>query len=154
MTLSPRKMKWMMNLWPPLFFSGVRITQVSEDLRHVYVTLKLRFFNRNYVGTQFGGAIFSMTDPFFMVMLINNLGKDYLVWDKSASIKFLKPGRTDLTAEFHLTEEDLTLIRSTTDQKGKMDWIQTVQIFDTTGLLVATAERIIYIKKKNFAVQS
>lgn len=147
MALSPFKMKFM-SYWPPFFFSGIRITHISENLRDVYVTLKLRFYNRNYVGTQFGGAMFSMTDAFFMVMLINNLGPDYVVWDKAASIKFLKPGRTDLKAEFHLTDADLESIKQKTDELGKIDWIQTIQIKDLQGTVVAEAERILYIKKK------
>jgi acyl-coenzyme A thioesterase PaaI-like protein len=148
MALSPTKMKWMMNYWPPLLFNGIRVTHVSADLRHVHVILKLRFYNRNYVGTQYGGAIFSMTDAFLMVMLMNNLGHEYIVWDKAATIQFLKPGRTDLTVEFHLTEDELQKIRALVADKGKIDWIQTVEVKDRDGIVVARVERVIYIKKK------
>ena len=110
--------------------------------------LKLRFWNANYVGTQYGGSIFSMTDPFYMVMLMKNLGQHYTVWDKSATIHYLKPGRSDLRASFTLTEEDLNSIRSTVEREHKMEWTSTIEVKDKGGLTVARVEKVIYIRKK------
>jgi acyl-coenzyme A thioesterase PaaI-like protein len=137
------------NFWPPFFFTGIRIKEVSEDNRHLIVKLKLRFWNKNYFGTQFGGAMFTLTDPFYMVMLIKNLGSKYVVWDKSATIHYLKPGRTDLTAEFNLTEEDLASIRSTLEAQNKMEWSRTIEIKDANGIVVAQVDKILSIKKKS-----
>jgi hypothetical protein len=92
-------LKWM-SYWPPFFGAGIRIREISDDFTYVRVEMKLRFWNRNYVGTHFGGSLYSMVDPFYMLMLIENLGRDYIVWDKSASIRFLKPGRGRVSAEF------------------------------------------------------
>ena len=80
-----------MNLWPPLLFAGVRILHIAPDFKRVTVQMKLRWFNRNYVGTHFGGSLYAMTDPFYMLMLMKNLGRRYYVWDYSADIRFLKP---------------------------------------------------------------
>jgi acyl-coenzyme A thioesterase PaaI-like protein len=136
------------NLWPPFLFSGIRIQEVASDYRRVVVRLKLRFWNANYVGTQYGGLLFSMADPFYMVMLILNLGPDYVVWDKSSHIEYLKPGRTDVTAEFSITEDDLSAIRSALETAGSFDWRRQVDIKDIHGTLIARVDKVIHIKKK------
>lgn len=144
--------KWKLrlwNFWPPLLFSGIRIESLSKDFRHATTKLKLRWWNANFVGTQFGGAIFSMSDAVYMVMLINILGPDYIVWDKGATIRFLKPGRTDLTAEFHITEEDLDFIYTAVAQQGKVDIVKKVNIIDTNGVIVADVNRVLYVKKRS-----
>lgn len=136
------------NLWPPFFGAGIRIKKVSADYRLVIIQLKLRFWNRNYVGTQYGGSMFSMTDPFFMVMLLQNLGREYIVWDKAASIRYLKPGKTNVTAEFILNDEILNHIRDSLKNQEKMDWQTTIQIKDEAGVVVAEVDKILYIRKK------
>ena len=136
------------NFWPPFLGAGIRIAEVQPNFRYLRVELKRRFWTGNYVGTQFGGSMFSMTDPFFMVMLIVNLGPSYIVWDKSASIRYLKPGRTKLTAEFKLTEEQITEIKSLVDREGKIDHQLTVNIYDTEGIHVAAVDKVLYIRKK------
>lgn len=136
------------NLWPPFFFSGIKITKRSKDFRHFTVKLKLRFWNANYVGTQYGGSIFSMTDPFYMIMLMHNLGKDFVVWDKSATIRYKKPGKSDLWAEFNLSEQDLDEIRHTIENQGYMHWIRLIEIKDNNQEIVAEVEKVISIKPK------
>lgn len=137
------------NFWPPFLFSGIKVEQTSHDFRHIVVRLKLRFWNANFVGTQYGGLIFSMTDPFYMIMLIKNLGESYVVWDKSAHIKYLRPGKTDLIAEFLITEEDLTHIREAVQEHGKFDWTCTVEVKDLNGEIVAEVHKAISIKRKD-----
>lgn len=136
------------NLWPPFLFSGIKVVELSKDFRHAKVQLKLRFWNANYVRTQYGGALFSMTDPFYMLMLIENLGSDYAVWDKSATICYLRPGRTDVFAEFHLSEEELSKIYEQLAIKSSLEWTRTVQIKDKQGELIAEVYKVISIKKK------
>ena len=91
--------RWM-NIWPPLLFSGIRIKHIAPDFREAVIELRDRKLNMNYVGVHFGGAIFAMSDPFHMLMAMNILGRDYVVWDKSASIDYIKPGKGTLTARF------------------------------------------------------
>lgn len=140
------------NLWPPFLFSGIKIIKRSPDFRYFAVKLKLRFWNSNYLGTQYGGSIFSMTDAFYMIMLINNLGKEYTVWDKAASIRFLKQGRTNLYAEFKLSEEDLTEIRQEIEKNNRMNWVRKVVIKDEKDEIIAEVERVISIKKSKNCV--
>lgn len=136
------------NFWFPFLGAGISLDEVSKDFRYVRMKLKLRFWNRNYVGTQYGGSMFSMTDPIYMVMLLNNLGKEFIVWDKAASIRYLKPGRTHVTADFHLTDEILNDIRKTLETEEKMDWSTKVQIKDANGEVVAEVDKVLYIRKK------
>lgn len=136
------------NFWFPFLGAGIKLNKVSDDLRFVQTKLKLRFWNQNYVGTQYGGSMFSMTDPIYMVMLIQNLGKEYIVWDKAASIRYLKPGKTDVTADFLLTDEILNNIRTTLQAQEKMDWNATVLIKDINGEIIAEVQKVLFIKKK------
>ncbi len=134
------------NFWPPFLFAGIKVYIKSKDFRHLVVKLKLRFWNANYVGTQYGGSIYSMTDPFYMLMLIKNLGPKYIVWDKTATIQYLKPGKTDLSAEFILTAEELENIREVVKEKGHMLWSKQIDIKDINHQLVAKVEKVISIK--------
>ncbi len=136
------------NLWPPLLFSGIKIQHISPDFRHIKVKLKLRFWNANYVGTAYGGSIFSMTDAFFMVMLLKNLGNEYIVWDKAASIKYLKPGKTDLHVEYKVSQEDIDAIKAYLEAEEKMDWLRQVIVHDANGEHIADVTRILYIRKR------
>ena len=110
--------------------------------------MPLNIFTRNYVGTIFGGSIYGSIDPVYMLMLMKVLGKDYIVWDKSAHIKFLKPGRSRLYTRFLLTDELLTEITTAADNARSIDRTFTVQLHDKTGLLCAEIEKVIYIRKK------
>jgi len=136
-------------LWPPFLGAGISLSYFSDDLKTVQTRLKLRFWNRNYVGTQYGGSMFSMTDPIYMVMLLHNLGSQYIVWDKAASIRYVKPGKTDLTADFQLTDEILNFIRDQVEKNEKLDWLTTVVIKDKENQVIAEVEKVIYIRKKN-----
>src|SRR5690242_6864509 len=107
-----RKLRRFIRLYPPYLGAGVRVTDIAADFRRIEVEMPLRFYNRNYVGTHFGGSLYSMVDPFYMLMLINILGPDYIVWDKSAAIRFKRPGKGVMKATFELTEEKIAEIRT------------------------------------------
>src|SRR5690606_3003950 len=128
--LNPRTFRRLVNLWPPLLFAGIQVTHISEDFRRVDVALKLRWYNRNNVGTQFGGSLFSMTDPWYMLMLMHNLGSDYYVWDKQADIEFIAPGRGKVSAHFHLDDEALARIRANTANGEKYLPCFTIDVVD------------------------
>lgn len=136
------------NLWPPFLFSGIQITHIADDHRLVKVKLKLRFWNTNYIGTQFGGSIYSMTDPFYMIMLIKNLGDNYRVIDKAATIRYLKLGKGDLFADFYITEEDISEIKSRLSQEDKIEWSKQVDVKNKEGDLIAEVVKTLSIKKK------
>src|SRR5437868_1144327 len=120
----PAAVKWWLRhigWWPPLLGTGVKVTRLDKDLREIDVEMGLTRWNRNYVGVHFGGSLFSMTDPFYMLMLAANLGDEFVVWDKAASIRYRKPGKGRVRAEFRLTEEKLAEIRAALDIEGRYD---------------------------------
>ncbi|WP_329494843.1 DUF4442 domain-containing protein [Kitasatospora herbaricolor] len=136
------------NLWPPFLFAGIRVLSVAEDFRFAKVRLRLGRLNRNYVGTHFGGSIFAMTDPFWMLLVMQNLGRDYLVWDAAAEISFVSPGRGDIFAEFTLTDDRLAEIRELT-QNGKkaLVWFDT-EVVAADGSVVARVRKQVYVRQK------
>lgn len=143
--------KWvrrLVNFWPPLFFTGIKATHISPDFRRIEVSLKLRFYNKNFVGTQFGGSLFAMTDPWYMLMLVHNLGRDYFVWDKSAHIDFIAPGRGAVKAVFELDDATLERIRAHTADGKKYLPNFPIDVVDEHGLLVARVHRTLYVRAK------
>ncbi len=135
--------------WPPLFGTGIKVTRLDKDLRAVDVEMRLMRWNRNYMGVHFGGSLFSMTDPFYMIMLARNLGRDYVVWDKAASIRYKKPGKGRVRAEFRLSEERLAEIRAALQVNGRHDVRFAVEVKDEEGGIVAEVERLIYCATKD-----
>ena len=137
-----------MNLWPPFLFSGIRVTAIDPDFRYVRVELRQHWYNRNYVGTHFGGSLFAMADPFRMIPLLQVLGRDYLVWDQASQIEFLKPGRGTISAEFRLDDAILAEIRSATaDGEKYLRWFET-ELRNAEGEVVAKVRKQVYIRRK------
>ncbi len=137
-----------MSFWPPFWGAGIRVRHLSQDFRSITVEMGLSFWNRNYVGTHFGGSLYSMCDPFYMLMLIENLGKGYIVWDKAAAIRYKKPGTGKVRAEFQLSEEEITSIRAEVDSLGKIEKTFTVQVRSIDGETIAEVDKLISIRKK------
>src|SRR5271155_2557612 len=144
-----RHMRTRLNLYPPFLGAGIRVKRLATDWKEIDVEMKLRWWNRNYVGTHYGGSLYSMTDPFFMVMLIENLGKDYIVWDKAASIRFRKPGRGTVFAEFRLTDQQIHEIKQALTTEKKIERIFTVEVKDESGAVIAEVEKLLHIRKKD-----
>ncbi len=143
-----KKLQRWVNLYAPYLGAAVRVTHVSDDFHNVEVEMPLRFYNRNYVGTHFGGSLYSMCDPFYMLMLINILGPDYIVWDKAAAIRFKKPGKGLVRASFHLSEETIAGIRAAAEVQPKVEPEFHVLIKDTEGNTIAEVDKLLYVKKK------
>jgi acyl-coenzyme A thioesterase PaaI-like protein len=141
----------LMNLWPPFFFAGIRVVRIAEDWREVEVELRLGRLNRNYVGVHFGGSLFAMTDPFYMLMLVHVLGRDYTVWDKAATIDYVKPGRGTVTARFRLEDERIDEIRAAAADGSKVLPVFRCDVHDTAGDLVARIDRTLYVRRKRDA---
>ncbi|UTV28494.1 DUF4442 domain-containing protein [Photobacterium atrarenae] len=144
----PKLVKFALNLWPPFWGAGIKIVQISDDYRRVTVRLKLRWWNKNANRTQYGGSIFSLTDPIYALMLMGILGREYYVWDKQAEINFIKPGNTDLTAEFVISDERVQEIRQATQYGEKYFPEFVVNVNDARGEMVSQIRRVLYIRKK------
>ena len=145
---SPTLFRHVMNLWPPFLGAGIRVRFISRDWRKIVTQLRLYGLNRNYMGTHFGGSLFSMTDPFYMLMLIRTLGKDYNVWDKTGSIEFIKPVKGTVTATFILNEDRLRHIRQKAANGDKHFEIFSIDIVDKSKEVIAKVTKTIYIRKK------
>jgi acyl-coenzyme A thioesterase PaaI-like protein len=144
--------KLLLNVYPPYWGTGIVIKKVAADFREIIVQMKLRFYNRNYVATHFGGSLYAMTDPFYMLMLIQILGRDYIVWDKAARIEFLKPGKGTVTARFHIDDILVAQIIEQTARGEKYTPDLTVEVKDAQDETVCRIVKTLYIRKKPRAV--
>jgi acyl-coenzyme A thioesterase PaaI-like protein len=142
-----RRMRWKFNLFPAYRGTGGRVVYVASDFREVRVTVPLSLRTRNAVGTIFGGSMYGALDPIYMIMLMRILGRDYVVWDKAATIRFRKPGRTRLQATFRIEESELDAIRSATAGGEPVDRTYTVDLVDADGIVHASVEKIIYVRR-------
>ena len=137
-----------MNLWPPFLGAGITVESIAKDFRQARVRLKLSLFNRNIVGVHFGGSLFAMTDPFFMMMVSQNLGKGYIIWDQAAKIEFLKPGKGKVHADFAIAQDQLDEIVQAAEPGNKVLRDFVVDIKDHEGDVVARVTKTLYIRKK------
>jgi hypothetical protein len=149
--LFKNNLRVMFNFWPPLLGAGIRIARIQADWREVDVEMKLRRWNANYVGTHYGGSLYSMTDPFYMVMFIEILGRDYIVWDKSASIRFRRPGRGTVFAKFRITDGQIAEIREALNTEEKIDREFSVDVKSADGEIIAEVKKLLQFRNKKGA---
>jgi acyl-coenzyme A thioesterase PaaI-like protein len=140
--------RWKFNLFPAYRGSGGRIIYIGDDYRTIRVKLPLNWRTRNYVGTIYGGSIYAAIDPIYMLMLIKILGGGYVVWDKAAMIRFKRPGKETLFAEFALTQEEIDEIKAKLVTEKSIDRIYNVELADKNGKVHALIEKTLYIAKK------
>ncbi|MGP9833187.1 DUF4442 domain-containing protein [Marinobacter sp. NSM] len=142
-------MRRLMSTFAPYLGAGVKVTKIADDFSSATVEMRQHWYNTNYVGTHFGGSLYSMVDPMYMLLLMRRLGNDYLVWDKAASIDFIRPGKGRVQARFELTDDRLEEIRNATASGDKYlpEW--TVDIVDDSGEIVARVHKILYVRKKH-----
>ncbi len=148
-SLNTRLWRFAFNHWPCYRRSGGRVTHISADWLKLRVRLPLNLRTRNYVGTIYGGSMFSAVDPFFMMMLIKTLGPDYIVWDKSGAIRFKRPGRTTLYAEFGMSLKDAEEIKAALRDRKSVDRTFTVELRDKDGLVHAVVDKTMFITMKD-----
>ena len=149
MRFSARQLRKGMKWWPPFLGAGIRVASLADDFREAVVELKLGRLNRNAVGTHFGGSLYAMTDPFFAIMLMHNLGDRYLVWDKSGSIEYVAPGRGTVSARFVLTEERIAEIRAQAEGGKKvLPEFQLEVRHKGDDKLVALVRKTLYVRLK------
>lgn len=146
--MKPGQLRFGMNLWPPFLGAGIRVRHIAADWSEARVELRHGFLNRNFVGTHYGGSLFSMTDPFYALMLMHRLGDRYLVWDQAASIEFVAPGRGRVSATFNLTERRLSEIRDRAASGEKIMPEFDVEVIDAGGALVARVHKTLYVRLK------
>jgi acyl-coenzyme A thioesterase PaaI-like protein len=148
-SLRTRAFRWAFNFWPCYRGTGARVTYIAADWREARIRLPLSLRTRNYVGSIFGGSLYAAVDPFYMIMLIHNLGREFIVWDKAAAIRFRRPGRSTLTATFRLDEGELREIRDLLQDLPKVDRTYTVELVDKDGLVHAVVEKVVHIARKS-----
>lgn len=147
-SLRTRLFRWAFNVWPCFRGTGARVAFIASDWSEVRVRLPLSWRTRNYVGTIFGGSLYAGVDPFYMLILIHRLGPRYVVWDKAASIRFRKPGRSTLYAAFRVEEAEVAEIRRLLEDQPKVDRDYTVEWRDADGVIHAEVQKVIHISHR------
>src|ERR1700746_786090 len=138
--------RWI-NLWPPFLGAGIRVKHIAPDMKAVDVEMKLRWWNANYVGTHFGGSLFAMTDAFYMLMLMANLDREYMVGTKAATIRYRKPGRSTVRAEFRLSDSQIDDIREKLKTLAKYEPVFLIEVKDEAGVVIAEVEKLLHVRK-------
>ena len=146
--LKPAVLKQVFNLYAPFRGAGVKVRHIASDYSEVVVEMPLTRRNRNFVGTQFGGSLYSMADPFFMIMLMQRLGSRYLVWDQAASIRFVAPGKGRVSAHFKVSPADLEAIITQAAEGNKVLYTFNAQICHDEGSVVAEVSKVLYVRLK------
>ena len=136
------------NFFPAYRRTGARVIYLADDYHEMRIKIPLNWKTRNYVGTIFGGSMYAGVDPIYMIMLIKILGKDYIVWDRSAEIVFKRPGSETLYADFHVTPEDIKEIKTELETKKYFNKVYKVNLRNKAGKLHARIEKTIYIANK------
>ena len=147
-SLKTKLRRWALNFIPAYRGTGGRVTYISDDYTEVHVRLPLSWRTRNYVGTIYGGSMYGAVDPVYMIMLIQMLGRDYVVWDKAASIRFRRPGRTTLRAKFVVERSEVEAIKSELLGRKSVDRVYTVELVDDAGKVHAQVEKTLYIARR------
>ncbi len=138
----------LMNLWPPFLFAGIRVLDIAPNYRSARVALRRHWYNRNFVGTHFGGSLFAMTDPFWMLLVMQQLGNDYIVWDQAARIDFVAAGRETVFADFQLDMEIIEELRRAAAGGTKvLRWFE-VDVADASGKIFARVHKQLYVRRK------
>jgi acyl-coenzyme A thioesterase PaaI-like protein len=147
-SLKSKLRRWGFNLFPAYRGTGGRLTYLADDYSEIHVRLPLNWRTRNYVGTIFGGSMYGALDPIYMIMLIKLLGRDYVVWDKAAAIRFRRPGKTTLSARFRVAPEEVASIKAELAGRKSLDRVYRVDLLDEDGRVHAEVEKTLYIAKK------
>jgi len=143
-----RLFRWKFNLFPAYRGSGGRVKYIADEFMEVRVKIPLNWRTRNYVGTMYGGSMYSAVDPIYMLMLIRILGSDYIVWDKAAKIRFKRPGNDTLFVNFELSPDEISEIKRLAETERSVDRIYNLELTDKEGKVHALIEKTLYIAKK------
>lgn len=150
--ISKKRKAKLINFYPPFLGANIRLEECNENLTQFQVKLSLNRWNKNVMGTHFGGSLYAMCDPFYMWILMENLGKDFIVWDKAATIQFKKPGIGTVRAIFEISMEQIENIRKEVIELGKNDYHFSTVVKNENGQIVAEVDKTVYVrynKKRN-----
>ena len=143
-----RLARWKFNLFPAYRGTGGRVAYIADDFHEIRVKIPLSWRTRNYVGTIYGGSMYGAIDPIYMLMLIRILGREYVVWDKAAKIRFRKPGKDTLFVDFKLDSTEIDEIKRLAETERSVDRIYDLELKDKDGVVHAIVEKTLYISKK------
>lgn len=144
----PALSKFLINRYSPYRGAGIVIDQIDLPQYHIRVKMPLTRKNQNIVGTHFGGSLYSMVDPFYMLLLMHHLGKEYIVWDKAAAINFLSPGRSTVYADIRLSQAEIEEIKAQTQDYAPVLRHYSLNILDEKGVRIAEVQKTLYIRRK------
>lgn len=147
MKLSANMLRWLLNCYPPFWGAGIKVETINNNFSFARVSMAFRWYNKNYMRTQFGGSLYSMTDPLFALMLIQRLGSNYVVWDKHGEITYVKPGTTRVYADFTITDDELVAIKEATENNKKHLPVFHTTIYDDTKQVIASVKKTLYVKR-------
>ena len=146
--LGAGSLRLLMNLWPPFIGAGIHVERIAPDYTEAQVRMRMGLLNRNYMGTHFGGSLYAMTDPFFALLIMHQLGRRYVVWDKASAIDYQLPGRGTVRATFRITPEQIDAIRQATANGDKHEPTFSVDVLNRQGEVVARVDKTIYVRLK------
>jgi acyl-coenzyme A thioesterase PaaI-like protein len=147
-SLRNRLLLRLLSLYPPFLGAGIRVRRLARAPDVYEARMKLRGWNRNVVGTHFGGSLYTMCDPFFMLILIDALGPGFVVWDKSATIRFRRPGRGTVRARFEIAAATIESLRAEVAANGRAEPVFVAEAIGDDGAVVAEIEKVISIKPR------
>ena len=148
---TPEQLRQGINSWPTFAAQKIEVTSIADDWSQAIIRLDLTEENSNYFGTAFGGSLFSMIDPFVVILLANQMGEDFAVWDKVVEIDFVRPGTGPVMATIEMPAEVVAEIREATANGEKLlRWFE-VPLLAEDGSVVAVQRRQIYVRKRRDA---
>ena len=145
-----RQMRWAFNFWPCIWCTGSRVEFIAGDFKELHVSIKLNIRTRNRVGTVYGGSIYSSVDPYFMLLFMEILGRDYVVWDKGASMKFVRPIVDKVKCRFLITDELIAEVKQKVAENGEYTFDLPLKYEDDNGTVYATFTKQVYAAGKDF----
>ena len=148
MAMTPRRLRRVLRWWPPFVFSGIRVLEIADDWSSARIELRRRWYTANYVGTHFGGSLFAMTDPFWMILVMETLGRGYTVWDKAADIEFIKAVREPVYAQIRVDPVAIAELRSAMASGFFFMGTAATEIYTAAGELVARSRKQLHVRLK------
>ncbi len=149
--LTPHLFKLRINTYPPYVGAGIKVDHIDLDQGLCVSSLNLTALNKNAVGTQFGGSLYAMVDPFYMLILMNQLGSSYVVWDKSAQIDFIAPGNSRVTAKMKVPSSEIAIIQELAKNGDPVFRKYETEIVDDKQKVVATVKKTVYVRLRKFS---
>lgn len=140
--------KFILNRYPPYRGAGIEVDVLDFSNYHIRSKMPLSRKNQNIVGVHFGGSLYAMVDPFYMLLLMHHLGDKYIVWDKAASIQFLSPGRTTVYADIRIDAQEIKTIQELAQNYAPVNRVYNLNIYDDNGARIAAVEKTVYIRRK------